>query len=116
MSEPRTPVKRVASVVGLRADKAEEYLALHRAAWPGVQEMLRKAHITNYSIFLRDGLLFSYFEYRGLDYEADMAAIAADPETRRWWQLTDACQQPLPSARPGELWVEAAEIFRLDEP
>jgi L-rhamnose mutarotase len=108
-------MKRVAQIVGLRPEKAQEYLELHRHVWPGVQQALRDAHVTNYSIFLRDGVLFSYYEYVGDDYDADMARIAADPETQRWWQHTDPCQEPLPTARPGELWVQAEEIFRLDE-
>jgi L-rhamnose mutarotase len=108
-------MKRVAQIVGLRPEKAEEYLELHRQVWPAVQQTLRDAHVTNYSIFLRDGVLFSYFEYTGDDYPADMARIAADPETQRWWTHTDPCQEPLPTAQPGELWVEAEEIFRLDE-
>jgi L-rhamnose mutarotase len=75
---------------------------------------LRRAHITNYSIFLRDGLLFSYLEYSGTDYAADMASVAADDATRRWWQLTDPCQQPVPSAAPGEWWAPAVEVFHAD--
>lgn len=109
-------MKRVASVVGLRPEHRDEYLRLHRQVWPGVERMIRAANITNYSIFLRDGLLFAYYEYVGPDYEADMARIAADPETRRWWELTEPCQQPLPTAADGEVWVEAAEVYRLGEP
>ncbi|UQX89760.1 L-rhamnose mutarotase [Jatrophihabitans telluris] len=109
-------MKRVASVIGLRPDKQAEYLQLHQAVWPGVQQRLRDSHVTNYSIFLRDGLLFSYFEYVGEDYEADMAAVAADRRTQRWWELTDPCQRALPSAETGQRWVEAVEVFRLDEP
>ena len=30
-----------------------------------------------------------------------MAAMAADPETQRWWKLTDAMQDPLPDREPG---------------
>jgi len=109
-------MKRVATVVALRPEHQQRYLELHRHVWPGVQQMIRAANITNYSIFLRDELLFAYYEYVGTDYETDMARIAADPETRRWWQLTESCQQPLASAQPGEVWVEATEVFRLDEP
>jgi L-rhamnose mutarotase len=43
-----------------------------------------------------------------------MAAVAADEVTRRWWQLTDPCQQPLDSATDGERWVPAEELFHLD--
>lgn len=108
-------MKRVASVIGLRPEKAQEYLALHAAVWPEVQRRIRDSNITNYSIFLCDGLLFAYYEYVGDDYEADMAAIAADEVTQQWWKLTDPCQQPLPTAKPGQWWVEAEEVFRLAE-
>jgi L-rhamnose mutarotase len=104
----------VASVIRLRPEKEAEYRALHADAWPGVLATLRAAHATNYSIFLRDGLLFSYLEYTGEDYDADMSRIAEDETTRRWWQLTDPCQQPLDSAAGGEWWAPAEELFHLD--
>jgi L-rhamnose mutarotase len=72
-------VRRVASVIRLRPEKEAEYRGLHAHAWPGVLGTLRAAHVTNYSIFLRDGLLFSYLEYTGDDYDADMAR---SPQTR----------------------------------
>ena len=107
-------MRRIASVIRLRPDKEAEYRTLHAAVWPGVLAALRDAHITNYSIFLRDGLLFSYLEYTGDDYAADTARIAADPETRRWWELTDPCQQPLSTAADGEWWAPAEEVFHAD--
>ncbi len=108
-------MKRVASIVGVRPEHLDRYLRLHQRVWPGVEDMIRAANITNYSIFLRDVTLFGYYEYVGSDYQADMSRIAADPETQRWWQLTEPCQQPLPSARAGELWVQATEVYRLGE-
>jgi L-rhamnose mutarotase len=107
-------MQRFASIVRLRPEKEAEYRRLHADVWPGVLAALKRAHIGNYSIFLRDGLLFSYLEYAGDDYAADTAAIAADPETRRWWQLTDPCQRPLDSAAEGEWWAPAEEVFHLD--
>jgi L-rhamnose mutarotase len=106
-------VQRIASVIRLRPDKEAEYRALHADAWPGVLDALRAAHVINYSIFLRDGLLFSYLEYTGDDYAADMAAVAQDETTRQWWQLTDPCQQPLETAADGERWAPAEEVFHL---
>lgn len=108
-------MKRVASIIQLRPEKAQEYLELHADVWPSVEQRLRDSNITNYSIFLRDGVLFSYYEYVGDDFDADMAAVSADESTRAWWQLTDPCQQPLPTAGPGERWVEATEVYRLRE-
>ncbi|MDX6206544.1 MAG: L-rhamnose mutarotase, partial [Frankiales bacterium] len=62
----------------------------------------------------RDGLLFSYLEYSGEDYAADMALIAQDEATRRWWELTDPCQQPLDTIAPGQWWAPATEVFHVD--
>ncbi|MFJ4903155.1 L-rhamnose mutarotase [Streptomyces sp. NPDC088727] len=107
-------VRRFASVIRLRPEKEAEYRALHADAWPQVLATLKRARIGNYSIFLRDGLLFSYLEYDGEDYDADQALIAADPTTRRWWELTDPCQQPVESAAAGESWAPAEEVFHLD--
>jgi len=106
--------RRVASVIRLRPEKEAEYRALHAAAWPGVLATLKAANVSNYSIFLRDGFLFSYLEYEGQDYESDMRQIAGDETTRSWWQLTDPCQQPLDTAGEGERWVDAEEVFHLD--
>jgi L-rhamnose mutarotase len=107
-------LKRVASVVGLDPDKEMAYRELHRKVWPEVLEVLVSAGVTNYSIFLRDSLLFSYFEFVGDDYESAMAGIASDKTTKEWWKLTEPCQRPLPSTGDGEWWANADEVFHLD--
>jgi L-rhamnose mutarotase len=101
-------------VIRLRPEHADRYRELHRAVPRPVLDTLSRAHVTNYSIFLRDNTLFAYYEYTGDDYDADMAAIAADPQTQRWWARTDPCQRPLDSAQPGERWVTGEELFHLD--
>jgi L-rhamnose mutarotase len=105
---------RHASVIRLRPEHAEEYLRLHRDTWPDVLAMISAANIRDYSIYLFRDLLFSYYEYVGEDYAADMARIAADPATQRWWQLTDPCQDKVPEAEPGEWWHALPEIFHHD--
>ena len=62
---------------------------------------MRKHNIRNFSIFLHrlpDGLYyeFAYFEYRGSDYEKDMAALAAEPRNQAWLAQCDPMQLPLP--------------------
>jgi L-rhamnose mutarotase len=107
-------VQRFASVIRLRPEKEEEYRALHANAWPAVVKAIAEAGIRNYSIFLLDGLLFSYLEYVGDDYEADMATLARDEATQRWWKLTDPCQTPFESAADGQWWTPAVEVFHTD--
>ena len=81
-------------------------------------KQLKACHIQNYSIFEKevDGnlYLFSYLEYTGNDFEADMKRMAADPETQRWWKETDPCQRPLPdAAAQGKIWSDATQVFYL---
>ena len=108
-------IRRVASVIRLRPERREEYLRLHQAVWQEVEDALRSANIRNYSIFLHEDLLFSYYEYVGTDHEADLARIAADPHTRRWWELTDPCQESLAEAGSGEWWKPLPEVWHLEE-
>ncbi|MCX8037169.1 MAG: L-rhamnose mutarotase [Candidatus Sumerlaeia bacterium] len=110
--------KRYAWVTGLKPEKAEYYKQLHANPWPGVNRMLKEVHIQNYSIYLKEIegklYLFSYLEYTGKDFEADMKKMAADPETQRWWKETDPCQIPLPdAARQGKIWSDAIEVYHL---
>jgi L-rhamnose mutarotase len=107
-------MKRVASVIGLPPENRAEYERYHAAVWPSVLAQLERSGIRNYSIFRHGDLLFSYFEYVGEDYEADMAAMAADPETQRWWALQEPLQQPLPDRAAGEWWKELPEVFHTD--
>ena len=80
-------MKLYGSVIGLKAKKIDEYKRLHAEVWPTVLTKISECNIQNYSIYLREpeNLLFSYFEYMGNDFDTDMARMAADPETQRWW-------------------------------
>jgi L-rhamnose mutarotase len=111
-------MKRYGSVIGLHAEKLDEYKRLHADVWPEVLAMIKACNIQNYSIFLRqlpDGkhYLFSYFEYIGTDFEADMGKMAADPTTQKWWDVCKPCQNPLPDRAEGEWWADMKEVFHL---
>ncbi len=107
-------MKRLGQRIRLRPDAIQAYEALHAAPWPGVLDQIRRSNIRNYTIY-RDGLeLFASFEYVGDDFAADMAAMAADPETQRWWALTDPLQEPFPDREPGSWWKDLVEIFHTD--
>ncbi|WP_299401986.1 L-rhamnose mutarotase [uncultured Roseobacter sp.] len=109
-------MQRMGMVIGLNAEKLEEYKRLHADVWPGVLSMITACNIRNYSIFLREpeNLLFGYWEYHGIDFEADAAKMAADPETQKWWDVCMPCQVPLESRREGEWWAMMDEVFHLE--
>lgn len=100
--------------VGLKPEKLEEYKELHKNVWPSVANMISKCNIRNYSIFHHDGRLFSYFEYTGSDFEADMQKMASDPTTKKWWELTAPMQVSLEEDKAVSTWSEMEEVFYLD--
>ena len=105
---------RYGMVIKVRPEKLDEYRRLHEAVWPGVLSMIAECNIHNYSIYHKDGYLFSYFEYHGSDFKADMAKMAADSLTRQWWSLCEPCQEPLASRAEGEWWADMEELFHCD--
>jgi L-rhamnose mutarotase len=91
---------RYGMVLGLKPEDEEKYKQHHAAVWPGVLDM--------------DHTLYSYFEYVGEDYAADMAKMAADKTTQEWWAIMEPMQSPIPTRKPGEWWANMEEVFHLD--
>jgi L-rhamnose mutarotase len=117
-NEP-THIQRYASITGLKPEKLTYYKKLHANAWPAVLKKIKACNIQNYSIYLKkvqdNYYLFSYFEYSGSDFSADMKKMADDPVTQRWWKETDPCQQPLPeAAAKKQIWTAMEEVFHTD--
>jgi L-rhamnose mutarotase len=107
-------MKRYGSVIKVRPEKIEEYKRYHAAVWPEVLATIGQCNIRNYSIFLKDDFLFSYYEYHGTDYAADLAKMAADPKTQEWWAVMMPMQNPLESRAGGEWWANMEEVFHAD--
>lgn len=107
-------MRRYGSIIALKPDQIEAYKYHHAHPWSEVNQMIKACHIQNYSIYLKDNLLFSYYEYTGGDYEADMQKMAADPKTQEWWDLVKPFQQPLDTREEGEWWADMEEVYHLD--
>lgn len=110
--------KRYASVLELDPQKEAYYRKLHADVWPSVLKQIEQCHICNYSIHLapigEKLYLFSYFEYIGTDFSADMKKAELDPETQRWWAECKPCQKPLENRQEGEWWMNLEEVFYYD--
>jgi L-rhamnose mutarotase len=98
-------------VIRLKPEYVEAYKDVHKSVPPAVLRTIEECNISNYTIFLRQYVLFGYFEYSGKDFAADMAMMAADPETQKWWALTGPMQDPYPDRAPGEWWTFMDEVF-----
>ncbi|KAK1217502.1 hypothetical protein PQX77_019853 [Marasmius sp. AFHP31] len=119
MSTPHT--KRICQIIKLKPSAEAEYLAIHSEVWPGVLAALERAHIVDYSIhYYRPlQLLIANMKYTGTDYEADMKKVAEDPETQKWWKVTDGMQESFEEGAEGSgketpWWTELDEVFRYE--
>jgi len=117
--KPADRVERHGMVIGIKPEKIEYYKSLHAAAWPAVLAKIKECRIRNYSIYLKEVekgkfYLFSYFEYTGDDFQADMTKMAADPMTQSWWKETDPCQIPIATRGDKEFWSRMEEVFHTD--
>ena len=106
-------MRRVGQLIKIKPEKIAEYKRLHAEAWTEILAMISVCNIQRYSIYLKEpeNLLFSHFEYHGDDWDADMAKMAADPNTKEWWALTDPCQEGLETRADGEWWALMEEVF-----
>jgi L-rhamnose mutarotase len=112
-------VQRFGSVIGVKEEALEKYKQMHAQPWPEINAKLRDVNIRNYSIYLTqwpdgDYYLFSYFEYTGDDFDADMKKMADDPKTKEWWSHTDPMQIPLSNKQENEWWKVMEEVYHLD--
>jgi L-rhamnose mutarotase len=112
-------VQRYGSVIGVKEESLDKYKELHANPWPEINAKLKDVNIQNYSIYLTqfpDGnyYLFSYFEYVGDDFAADMRKMGDDPRTKEWWSHTDPMQLPLSNNKQGGHWKSMEEVYYLD--
>ncbi|KAK4046705.1 hypothetical protein OIV83_005908 [Microbotryomycetes sp. JL201] len=81
---------------------------------------MEKSNIVDYSIFFDHVhfMLIGTFKYIGNDWDSDMAKSAEDPETRKWWQMTDSMQESFiegaKGSADGPWWLPLREVFRYD--
>lgn len=107
-------MKRYGQVIKIVPGKVDEYKALHAKVWTDVLAMIKLCNIQNYSIYFKEGFLFSYYEYVGDDYVSDMKKMSDDPITQKWWKLCMPCQCPVDSAKENEWWSDMEEVFHCD--
>jgi len=84
-----------------------------------VLRKIKECNLSNYSIYLKKlnddrYYLFSYCEYTGNDFEADMQKMAEDKSTQKWWEVCKPCQKPLKDNSEDEWWAGMEEVFHCD--
>ena len=107
-------MRRIGEMIMVKPEGKEAYIRYHANPRPEVNEMIKKCHISNYTIYSLGNYLFASYEYTGDDFEADMAMMAADPATQDWWSLVKPLMQPLEDRKDGEFWSGMEEVYHLD--
>lgn len=106
--------KRLCFILRVKKELLSEYKKKHKKIWPEMLELITKAGISNYSIFLRnDGLMVNYFE--SADLNESFRIAQSSPIYTRWQQAMAKYFE----ARSGDLSKKDAgapleEIFYLD--
>lgn len=95
------------------AESLAQYKSYHANPIPGVNEMIKACNLQNYTIYNIGEYLFTYYEYVGNDYEADMAKMAADPTTQKWWDLVIPLMDQFEIHGDG-IWSDMEEIYHLN--
>lgn len=107
-------MKRYGKVIRVKPEMLEEYKTYHANLWPEVRDALHANNIHNYSIYHRDGYLFSYSEYMGDDLKTDAAKLTPHPKAKEWNDLMRTMQVPVDSHTESEWWADMEEVFHLN--
>ena len=106
-------MQRIGFVLKVKQDRLEEYKGTHKNVWPEMQQALREAGWTNYSLFAReDGTLFGYLETE--DFEHSLADMATRDVNARWQAEMKQYFEGIGGKRPDESFLVLEEVFHLD--
>lgn len=92
-------MEQIAFTMQLKPGQAAEYERRHDAIWPELVTLLRKAGISDYSIFLDEatGMLFAVLR-RAEGHRMD--SLPAQEVMRRWWTHMAELMATNPDASP----------------
>ena len=98
---------RYGQIINLKPERVEEYKKLHAEVWTDVIKAIAKSNIKNYSIYLKNDILFAYFEYHRTQFEKDMAEMAANPVIQNggvFANLASNQSKPDRKGSVGQIW------------
>jgi L-rhamnose mutarotase len=102
-------MQRIARYTRLKKGCVEEYKQIHREIWPEVLDLIKKAGIKNYSIYLSGQNLFSYLEVD--DWNRALDIIMEDSIGEKFQKYMAPCMDAPDPVSP---WIQIEEIFHLD--
>ncbi|WP_026770449.1 L-rhamnose mutarotase [Asinibacterium sp. OR53] len=112
-------MKRYCLALDLKDDPSliEEYEYYHKkeVIWPEIVEGIKACGIQTMDIYRVGNRLMMILETTDdFELQSGFTKMSSLPLQREWAALMSAFQQRLPFARPGEHWMEAKQIFTLN--
>lgn len=104
-------MKRVAFKMHLKEGCKEEYRKRHAELWPEIEDLLKKAGISQYSIFL-DEESNTLFAVQMLSQEDGSQALGHEPIIQKWWEYMADIMEVNPDNSPISEPLE--EMFYLE--
>ena len=103
-------MKRVAFKMSLKEGQKEEYIKRHKEIWPEVAELLKRAGISDYSIFL-DERTNTLLAVQTITSEAGSQSLGHEQIIQRWWDYMADIMDVNPDNSP--VSEELIEVFYL---
>lgn len=104
-------MEKIAFTMRLAPGQAAEYERRHDAIWPELVELLRRAGIRDYSIFLDEPSETLFGVLRRAD-DHRMAELPADEVMQRWWAYMADIMAVNPDESP--VVTPLKRVFHLD--
>ena len=106
-------MQRICFTLQVKPERLDEYRRRHEDVWPQMQQALRDAGWTNYSLFVRDdGLLIGYVETP--DWDAARAQMARSEVNARWQDSVGDLFLELGKRHADDAMTALPEVFHLD--
>jgi L-rhamnose mutarotase len=104
-------MERVAFCLRLKKGAGEAYDKAHHEVWPEMLALLKRAGISEYSIFRREELVI--LSMRTEDFDKTWDAIELDPVNTHWQEFMAQYFEPLEPLASGERFPMMREIFYM---
>jgi len=103
-------MKRAAFKMYLKKGQKEEYIRRHKEIWPEVAELLKKAGISDYYIFL-DEQAHELFAVQSIASDKGSQSLGHQDIIQKWWDYMSDIMEVNPDNSP--VSEELEEVFFL---
>jgi len=104
-------MKRLAFKMYLNEGQKEVYRKRHDEIWPGLKELLKKAGVSEYSIFL-DEDTNTLFAFQKTDGPVGSQDLSNNEIVKKWWNYMADIMKTNPDASP--VTVPLEEVFFME--